>query len=129
MILFEKRPGFKYSSRPVSASLPMGRCRGRKEQGFTLIEIVVAVIIMGLAYVVILQSFSMSARNIVKIEELRDNLLQYTLEFEQQSLDTRLNSEEGVSVSEDVFMAGSSYQLVLVSDESQTFMTLRLEKL
>lgn len=128
MILFEKTPQFKYICGPFASKATEAQDKQRQEEGFTLIEIIVAVIIMGLAYVVILQSFSLSTKNIAKIETLRNNLLQYSLDFEKQSLEKRLNTEEGVEVNEDVFMAGSRYKLVLVSDESQTFMTLRLEK-
>jgi len=101
----------------------------RSQGGFTLIEIIVAVIIMGLAYVVILQSFSMSARNIGKVATVRDNLLQYSLNFEKQTLDKRLADDPDLGVNEEVFMEGAMYQLILVYDETQTFMTLRLEKL
>lgn len=129
MIPFEKKISLGYISKPFYLlSRVVGGPQGR-EQGFTLIEIIVAVIIMGLAYVVILQSFSLSARNIAKVEGVRNDLLQYSLEFEQQALDKRLSTQEGVEVNEDIFMAGSRYQLLLVSDESEMFMTLRLEKL
>jgi prepilin-type N-terminal cleavage/methylation domain-containing protein len=106
------------------------RCLGvkKQEQGFTLVEIVIAVIIMGLAYVVILQSFSLSTRNIAKVEAIRNSLLEYALEFDQQSFAQRLGDEDAVEMNESVFMEGSIYQLVLVSDESENFMTLRLEK-
>ncbi|MCK5438116.1 MAG: type II secretion system protein, partial [Desulfobulbaceae bacterium] len=36
----------------------------KRQKGFTLIEVFVAVIILGLAYVAILQSFSVSLTNI-----------------------------------------------------------------
>jgi prepilin-type N-terminal cleavage/methylation domain-containing protein len=82
------------------------RCLGvtprQREQGFTLVEIVIAVIIMGLAYVVILQSFSLSTRNIAKVEAIRNSLLEYALEFEQQSFAQRLGDEDAVEMNESV---------------------------
>ncbi len=100
-----------------------------KEKGFTLIEIMIAVVIMGMAYIVILQNFSLSSRNISKVESHRNHLLRNTLEFEQRSFASRLANEETSEMTESIFMEGSSYQLILVSDESESFMSLRLKKL
>jgi prepilin-type N-terminal cleavage/methylation domain-containing protein len=101
----------------------------REENGFTLIEIIVAVVIMGMAYVVILQNFSLSTRNLSKVESVRDNLLRSALEFDQHSLAAKLDNEESTEMTESVFMEGSMYQLILVADENENFMTLRLEKI
>lgn len=99
------------------------------DKGFTLIEVILAVIIMGLAYVAILQSFSLSNRNIFKVEQVRNNMLAYALKFEKQSFDRKMDSDSDIYTTESVFMEGSKYQLLLVSDETETFMTLKLEKL
>jgi hypothetical protein len=84
---------------------------------------------MGMAYVVILQNFSLSTRNLSKVESVRDNLLRSALEFDQHSLAAKLDNEESTEMTESVFMEGSMYQLILVADENENFMTLRLEKI
>lgn len=99
----------------------------KTEEGFTLIEILVAVVIMGLAYVAILQSFSLSGRNIAKMEDSRATLLQNSLAFEQQLLTTD-RATQGGGPAADVMVEGSQYQLTLVSDENDDFVTLKLEK-
>lgn len=128
IILFVKSLQLKYI-----APLPLTPRRSRQvsggANGFTLIEIIIAVVIMGLAYVVILQSFSLSTRNISKVETVRNGLLRYALEFDQQAFANRLGDDDAIEMTESIFMEGSQYQLVLVSDESESFMTLRLEKL
>lgn len=98
------------------------------ERGFTLIEILVAVTIMGLAYVAILQNFSLSARNIVVMEESRTALLNNALAFEKQllSMDQLERDLSGIG---DSFLEGGRYRLTLVADENNDFETLKLEKL
>lgn len=92
-----------------------------------MLEILVAVTIMGLAYVAILQNFSMSARNIVKMEENRTTLLASSLAFEQVVLG--LGSSEGQDGgSGDALAEGGRYRLVEVSDETGEFTTLQLQK-
>ncbi len=58
-------------------------------QGFTLIEIVVAMIILGLAYVAVLQNFSVSMKNITKIDLSRTEVVNEVMEF-----DALLNQDE-----------------------------------
>ncbi len=97
------------------------------EKGFTLVEVLVAVVIMGLAYVAILQSFSASARNIVKMEETRSSLLVNSILFDRELL-SQEESEDRLIDSGEAMVEGSRYQLLLVSDENDNFMTLKLEK-
>ena len=55
----------------------------KNKNGFTLIEVLAAVIILGLAYVAVLQSFSLSMKNIARIETARANTFAEMLAFEQ----------------------------------------------
>ena len=100
----------------------------KTQEGFTLIEILVAVVIMGLAYVAILQSFSLSGRNIVKMETTRTTLFENSLAFEQQLLTIGKMDQGQVGSVNDVLVEGNRYRLILVSDENDDFMTLKLEK-
>ena len=97
------------------------------EGGFSLLEILVAVVIMGLAYVAILQNFSQSARNIHLMGETRASLLENALLFEKilLSLDQADAGDAGES---ETLVEGSRYQLNLVEDENSDFEILRLEK-
>ena len=100
----------------------------RSESGFSLLEILVAVTIMGLAYVAILQSFSLSARNIHFMDESRSQLLRNTLAFEKQLIGMGLDGEGDLAESGDVLVDGGSYELVLVTDQNNDFMTIMLNR-
>ncbi len=97
-----------------------------QNKGFTLIEILVAVVIMGMAYVAILQSFSLSSRNIARLDKERTSLLKNSLTFEQQLLSPELNN--GASSDDDIMAKGAFYQLSLAVSENNDFMTLKLDK-
>ncbi len=99
----------------------------RTQHGFTLIEILVAVVIMGLAYVAVLQSFSMSGRNIAKMDISRTTLFDNSLVFEQQLLSMD-QADSLTGLADDVMAEGGRYKLSLVSDENDDFMTLKLEE-
>jgi len=95
--------------------------------GFSLLEILVAVAIMGLAYVAILQNFSMSTRNIANMEEGRSALLASSLAFEQTVLGlARSSGQEGGGG--DAVAEGGSYRLVPATDETGELMTLQLQR-
>ncbi len=97
------------------------------QRGFTLIEILVAVTIMGLAYVAILQNFSMSARSIAAMEEGRTAILANALEFERTLLDLD-QAEQEAGNGGDALAEGAIYQLSQVIDQNDDFMTLQLKK-
>lgn len=93
-------------------------------KGFTLLEVLIAVVILGLAYVTILQSFSMSNRNLFRIDTKRDEIFNAGLDFEQALRDEQTGSVTGA----EVIMEGRLYEVVQVRDESNTFVTFRLTK-
>lgn len=97
-------------------------------QGFSLIEILVAVTIMGLAYVAILQNFSMSSRGIFSMEEGRAKTLATSMAFEQTLLFMDVEGQEKDTAGAEVVASGGSYDLELVRDEDDEFMTLKLKK-
>ena len=103
----------------------------KKEKGFTLIEIVVAVIILGLAYVAVLQNFSISMKNILRVEKSRTRVFEQMLAFEDELHITEEEEEEEEMSEQDfpIFLEGSIYAVVVVTDEDEEFVSLRLEKI
>jgi prepilin-type N-terminal cleavage/methylation domain-containing protein len=98
------------------------------QSGFSLLEILVAVTIMGLAYVAILQSFSLSARNIGFMDTSRAELLINSLAFEKQLVLMGQDKQGEMAENGEVLADGASYELVLVADENRDFMTIMLAK-
>lgn len=94
--------------------------------GFTLLEVMIAVVILGLSYVAILQNFSLSARNIVRIEKSRSNNVENFLDFEKQlsEIDDKSNIDEG-----EIFYKGEKYKLVVVESERGDLKTLKLQRI
>ena len=100
---------------------------GKNKKGFTLIEVLTAVIILGLAYVAILQSFSLSMKNITRIEKARANTLEEMLAFEQ--LLSPPEDEPDQETDLPLFLEGRYYQLVVVAAEDDDIMSLKLERI
>ena len=100
---------------------------GTKDRGFTLIEVVAAVMILGMAYVAILQSFSVSMKNIRRIDTARTTTFEKVLAFEHllRPLDDDNDYDEDLPL----FLEGSFYKLVVVSDEEDDLTTLKLERI
>jgi prepilin-type N-terminal cleavage/methylation domain-containing protein len=98
-----------------------------KERGFTLIEVLAAVMILGMAYVAILQSFSVSMKNIRRIDAARATTLEKMLAFEQllRPLDDADTPDKDLPL----FLEGRFYKLVVVSDEEDDLTTLKLERI
>ncbi|MEA2082710.1 MAG: type II secretion system protein [Thermodesulfobacteriota bacterium] len=99
------------------------------QEGFTLIEVFVAVIILGLAYVAILQSFSVSLTNIDRLDRSASRLLNDVMEFERLLHPGEDEEGEGEGEIGEVFLEGSKYKLILIANEKRGLMSLKLEKL
>ena len=103
----------------------------KKQKGFTLIEVFAAVIILGLAYVAILQSFSVSLTNIDRLDRSASLLLNDVLEFERllHPGEDEEEGEEGEGEIGEVFLEGDKYKLILIANEKRDLMSLKLENL
>lgn len=110
-----------------------------QQAGFTLIEILVAVSILGLAYVAVLQNFSLSLRSLARLDTKRLTLFDEAQVFEQKIRyvapdsnmieGANLKAKMDVTESGPSFMEGQKYRLVTVTSENGEFMTLKLETL
>ncbi|MEJ2689553.1 MAG: prepilin-type N-terminal cleavage/methylation domain-containing protein [Deltaproteobacteria bacterium] len=95
------------------------------QRGFTIIEVVVAVIILALAYGTIMQNFSLSLRNIDRADKKQVSVFDQQLQFENQ-LQQMAFSNEGDGEGE-VFLEGSRYRLMLVRNETGELVSLVAE--
>ena len=104
----------------------------RRQGGFSLIEVLVAVTILGVAYVAILQSFSLSLRNLGRMKESRAALVRDYLQFEARLAPVREEEKEVKKPREKgdiLFLKGLSYELWQVESENGAFTSLQLEKI
>ena len=82
--------------------------------GFTLLEILVAVTILGMAYVAILQNFSTSLSNIERVERTGSRFLSAQLEMDRYFLVDNIDGDE---VEGEVKVEGIKYKVLLVRNE------------
>jgi prepilin-type N-terminal cleavage/methylation domain-containing protein len=101
--------------------------KGTKERGFTLIEVLAAVMILGMAYVAILQSFSVSMKNIRRIDAARAVTFEKMLAFE--NLLRPLDDSDTPDQDLPLFMEGRFYKLVVMSNDEDDLTTLKLERI
>lgn len=99
----------------------------KNKNGFTLIEVLAAVIILGLAYVAVLQSFSLSMKNITRIEKARESTLEKTLALEQLLYPQEEEPDHDTALP--LFLEGRFYELVVVATEGDDIMSLKLERI
>jgi type II secretion system protein I len=97
--------------------------RENRQAGFTLLEVMVAVVILGLAYVAVLQSFSLSLANILRLENSKRSTLTATLEMDSL---LRAGAEEGAASAGTLYLEGRRFKLMLVGGEGDELVTLRL---
>jgi len=100
-----------------------------EQSGFTLLEVLVAVLILGMAYVAVLQNFSISLKNIDKISKTRQAVFEELLAFSADSkftgADLLLESDEDEEGT--LFIEGEKYRLVVVKSTSGELATLKLQ--
>ena len=100
---------------------------GRAERGFTILEVLVAVMILGMAYLVVLQSFSLSMRNIERIDRNGSSRFEAMLNMEKHFLSANIE-EDGEEVEGEVYVEDSSRRVVQFTDENNLLFSLKMEK-
>lgn len=94
--------------------------------GFTLLEVLLAVTILGMAYLAIMQNFSMSLQNIERLDRHGGQLFMAQLEMEKHFLARNIGEE----VTGEIFVEGGKYMIILLTDEeSGKLTTLSLKEL
>ena len=98
---------------------------GKKAAGFTLLEVLVAVAILGMAYLVILQNFSISLQNIDRLERNGMRLLSAQIEMDKHFVIENFEEEAGG----EIYAEDGAYKVMLVaSEEDQRLVTLVIKK-
>ncbi len=95
------------------------------DAGFTLLEVLLAVTILGMAYLAIMQNFSVSLQNIERLDRNGGQLFMAQLEMEKHFLVRNLGEE----VAGEIFIEGGKYMLMLTGDETGKLITLSLKGL
>lgn len=95
----------------------LGNC---PQRGFTLLEVLVAVLILSLSYVAVLQNFSQSGANIFRLEKGRDADLRDAMALEQQL--------RGADLGGEVLVEGQKFVLKKIGSKDGQLETVRLEK-
>ena len=88
--------------------------------GFTLLEVLVAVLILSLAYVAVLQNFSQSNANIFRLEKGRAKDLREALALEQEL--------RGANLTGEVLVLGQKFVLKKIISKDSELETVKLEK-
>ncbi len=110
-----------------------------RQRGFTLLEILVAVTILGLAYLTVIENFSYSLRNIRRLEKVEQRNFTARLEREGELMAIPGSDTTGgpaassppasESPTGEVYVQGQKFQLVLVRDpDYPALTTLLLER-
>jgi prepilin-type N-terminal cleavage/methylation domain-containing protein len=99
----------------------------QEEKGFTILEVLVAVVILGLSYVTVLQCFSLSLKNIAKIEWQRATFFADVSYLMNAAHVFREDFDEETEGAE--YISGHKFDLVLISSEGGDLETLKLVKI
>jgi prepilin-type N-terminal cleavage/methylation domain-containing protein len=91
-----------------------------QKQGFTLLEVLVAVLILSLAYVAVLQNFSQSNANIFRLEKGRGADLRDAMALEQQL--------RGAGFTGEVLVQGEKFVLKKIASKDGQLESVRIEK-
>ncbi|MBU4262016.1 MAG: type II secretion system GspH family protein [Proteobacteria bacterium] len=99
-----------------------------EQTGFTLLEVLVAVLILSMAYVAVLQNFSISLKNIDKIGKTRQVVFEELLTFSKDTKFTGADQLEGDEKEEGtLFIEGVKYRVMAVKSDSGELETLKLQ--
>ena len=96
--------------------------------GFTLLEVLMAVMILALSYVAVLQSFSLSMRKIEHLETRKTEIFDNQLGFEGQARFTGDFDDEEEEGDFPLFLEGHKYDVLIITDENHELMSLKLER-
>lgn len=96
-------------------------------QGFTLLEVLVSVLILSVAYVAVLQNFSQSMANIFRLDKGRALGLQEFLAFERQLAEAE--QEGAASLDGETLVRGQKFYLKKIFSRNGRLETVRLEKI
>jgi prepilin-type N-terminal cleavage/methylation domain-containing protein len=93
-------------------------------QGFTLLEVLVATVILSLAYVAVLENFSQSMVHIFRLDQSQVKTVAAGLAFEEKLRDQSPYPEGG-----EILSAGTTFRLIKIISEDGELLTVKLEKL
>lgn len=97
------------------------------DKGFTLLEVMIAVLLLSLSYVAVLESFSSSMQRLLKLEDRleyfysQDSQLNKIIKYSGPAIDLEENEGE-------VFLEGATYQLSVIDSESGLLQSLQLQQ-
>ncbi|MEN8257567.1 MAG: type II secretion system protein [Thermodesulfobacteriota bacterium] len=96
-------------------------------KGFTLLEVMTAVLLLGLSYVAVLESFSSSMHRLNKMEEKlefffsQDAVMTENIKYRGPALDYEENDNE-------IFLEGTTYTLSIATSETGLLQSLQLQR-
>jgi prepilin-type N-terminal cleavage/methylation domain-containing protein len=94
-------------------------------RGFTLLEVMIAVLLLSLSYVAVLESFSSSMKRLSKLDARlesffrQDNQMTGHIKFSGPSLDQEVSDGE-------IFLEGSTYVLTITASQGGLLHSLQL---
>ncbi|HIJ78343.1 MAG: type II secretion system GspH family protein [Desulfobulbaceae bacterium] len=100
-----------------------GRDKPANNQGFTLLEVLVATVILSLAYVAVLENFSQSMAHIFRLEQSQAKTIAAGLAFEG-----RLRESSASAATGEILTEGSKFRLIKISSEDGELISVKLEK-
>lgn len=96
-------------------------------RGFTLLEVMIAVLLLSLSYVAVLESFSSSMKRLIKLDERlesfcrQDSQMTGDIKFSGITLDHE-------DIEGEIFLEGSTYVLSVTTSEGGLLQSLQLHK-
>lgn len=102
-------------------------CRYNNGDGFTLLEVMTAVLLLALSYVAVLESFSSSMQRLVKLEKRLESFVSQDI---QLTRDIKFSGPALFAAESDgeIFLEGTTYLLTVVTSEEGLLHSLQLSK-
>jgi type II secretion system protein I len=97
------------------------------DNGFTLLEVMIAVLLLSLSYVAVLESFSSSMQRLGKLEK---RLEIFMSQDSKMTKDIRFNGPtlEYAPSDGEIFLEGTTYMLTIVASEDGLLQSLQLRQ-